>query len=699
MNRGFSTSVVRAALMAGVAALWIMPAGAQEPQPDSTDSQPSSPPVGKRSFTPAEFARFAPRTAYDMLVQIPGFTLRSADQERGLGQASENVLIGGQRITNKQGGAIDELTRIPIRNVERIEIVDAASLGIAGLTGQVANVILKAERAGGGQFLWNPDFRAHYSKPNLFGGQVSYSGTKGPLDYTFSVRDDVGRGAYGGPVTISDGDGNLIERRHEVFHSEYDRLILETKLGFDGPGSSRGNLTLGYKPYWSPYDFQDDRELVTGETRHRSTKRKLKGWQYDVNADYEFALGPGRLKLIGLRHFDHEPLVVTQILHFDIDNHNTGIRLDRNTRSGETIARAEYGWKGGRNDWQLSLERAYNSLDQKGKLFDLDGDGQFVEVPFPGGSGKVTETRYEAVGSLSRPLSSNLDLQVAAGAEISRLAREDSDLPARKFFRPKGSVTLGWRPAKDWDVNLSFRRRVGQISFYDFLSQPSLSQDRENAGNPNLVPPQSWELEAEVGRELGAWGKTRLKGYAHKIDDIVDFIPLADHTEGVGNLPHATRFGAQSVSTINFDPIGWAGAKLDATVGFERTRVKDPLTGESRPISGTRNRWFALDLRHDIPKTDWAWGASASYDHYTKNFYLTEINRSWEGPVWLGIYAEHKNVFGLTVRATVYNILDARHRWTRYIYEDWRDDSPIAIVQRNNQLIGPLFILRVKGTF
>ena len=164
-------------------------------------------------------------------------------------------------------------------------------------------------------------------------------------------------------------------------------------------------------------------------------------------------------------------------------------------------------------------------------------------------------------------------------------------------------------------------------------------------------------------------------------------------------MPHATRFGAQSVSTINFDPIGWAGAKLDATVGFERTRVKDPLTGESRPISGTRNRWFALDLRHDIPKTDWAWGASASYDHYTKNFYLTEINRSWEGPVWLGIYAEHKNVFGLTVRATVYNILDARHRWTRYIYEDWRDDSPIAIVQRNNQLIGPLFILRVKGTF
>ena len=690
--------MARSVFLAGTV-FWSVPAFAQEPQAYSTGSQPSAAPVGKRSFTPADFARFAPRTAYDMLVQLPGFTLRSADQERGLGQASENVLINGQRITNKQGGAIDELTRIPIRNVERIDIVDAASLGIAGLTGQVANVVLKAERTGGGQFEWNPDFRAHYSKPNLFGGSVSYSGTKGPVDYTLSVSDDVGRGAYGGPVHIDAPDGTRLEERHEVYHGEYDRIILQSKLGFDGPGSSKGNLTLGYKPYWNPYEFEDDRFLVTGETRHRSTRRKLAGWQYDVNADYEFALGPGRLKLIGLRHFDHEPLVTTQILHFDIDDHDTGIRLSRDTHIGETIARAEYGWKSGRNDWQISLERAFNSLDQKGKLFELGGDGQFVEVPFPGGSGKVTETRYEAIGSLSRPLSSKLDLQVAAGAEFSRLTRVDSDLEPRKFFRPKGSITLGWRPTKVWDINLSLRRRVGQISFYDFLSQPSLSQDRENAGNPNLVPPQSWEVEAEVGRELGAWGKTRLKGYAHKIDDIVDFIPLADHTEGVGNLPHATRFGMQSVSTINFDPIGWTGAKLDATLGFERTRVKDPLTGEQRPISGTRNRWVSLELRHDIPKTDWAWGASGSYDHYTKNFYLTEVNRSWEGPHWLGLFVEHKNVMGLTVRATVQNVLDARHRWTRYIYEDWRDDSPIAVVQRNNQLIGPLFILRVKGTF
>src|SRR4051812_9579869 len=102
-------------------------------------------------FTPADFARFAPKTAYDMLAQVPGFTIRSADDTRGLGEASENVLINGQRVTDKSGGgATAQLEKVPAGDVERIEIKEAASLGIAGLTGQVADVILKADRKAGG---------------------------------------------------------------------------------------------------------------------------------------------------------------------------------------------------------------------------------------------------------------------------------------------------------------------------------------------------------------------------------------------------------------------------------------------------------------------------------------------------------------------------------------------------------------------
>ncbi|MDQ0250273.1 hypothetical protein J2W22_002337 [Sphingomonas kyeonggiensis] len=653
----------------------------------------------KQVHAPADFARFAPKTAYDMLVQVPGFTIREADQERGLGQASENVLINGERIANKTGGAIAELQRIAFANVERIEIVDASSLGIAGLAGQVANIILKDARKAGGQFEWRPDFRAHYSRPNLFRGNISYTGKTGGIDYTLSLEDQAGRGAIGGPEHFYAADGSLIERREEVFHQESDTVTAKLRLAFDGPGTAKGNLTLGYSPYWNPvYDYEQ-RFRTDGNDGTRLRLQKLDGWMYDINADYEFAFGPGRLKVIGLRHFDHEPIVSTQVDSFASGAPDQGTRFTRDSHVTETIARGEYRWKMGKNDLEVSLERAVNGLDQRGALATLDPQGDFVPVPFPGGSGIVREVRYEGMTTLSRPLGSGFNLQLAAGGETSTLERVDGDLAPRRFFRPKGSLTLGWQPDKNWDLSLKLRRRVGQISFYDFLAQPNLKSERQNSGNPDLVPPQSWEVELEVGRSLGAAGKTRLRGYYYAVEDIVDIVPIGADGEGVGNLPHATRFGVESTSTIQFAPLGLPGAKLDAKLGFEIARVRDPLTGEMRPISGTQDRWAELNFRHDIPKSDFAWGATASLYHYTRYVYLTEVNQENEGPWFVNAFVEHKDVFGLTLRAQVGNIFSARHYFDRTVHDGRRNASPLLFRQRNDQLIGPIFTFTIRGSF
>ena len=694
---------LRLVLLAGT--VFVLPQIALAQAAPTSDPAVVPPPAAtaagdRRVYTPVDFARFAPKTAYDMLVQVPGFTLRGADQERGLGQASENVLINGQRIANKSGGAIAELQKVSAANVERIELVEAASMGIAGLSGQVANVIVKSgQKKASGQFEYEPEIRAHYAKPRLLSGSASYSGTKGPLDYTFAIKNDAGRGAFGGPIRLFDANGVNFENREEILHNESEQISTSAKFKLDGPGSSIANLTLSYTPYWGPGFREDRRERLDEDNRDRVIETELAGWFYNISGDYEFALGPGRLKFIGLRQFDHEPVITTQVTSFDSGAADEGIRFSRDSRIAETVGRAEYGFRTGKNDWQVTVERAFNSLDQRGGLFELNADGEFVEVPFPGGTGKVQEVRYEGIGTWSRPLGEKLDLQVAAGGEISTLERVDGDLPPRKFFRPKGSVTLGWRPAKGWDASFKLRRRVGQISFYDFLSQPNLSQDRENSGNPDLVPPQSWEVETEVGRELGVWGKTRLKLYAHSIDDIIDIIPIGEDGEGVGNLPRATRFGAQSTSTLLLDPIGWKGAKIDLTVGFENTSVRDPLTGEKRAISGTRDRWASVSLRHDIPGSNIAWGGALSHDHFGKNYFLTEVYRSWEGPVWGNVFVEHKDIYGLTVRATAGNLFNARHRFDRTVYDGRRDTDPVLFVQKNNQLIGPIFSLSVRGNF
>jgi hypothetical protein len=65
----------------------------------------------------------------------------------------------------------------------------------------------------------------------------------------------------------------------------------------------------------------------------------------------------------------------------------------------------------------------------------------------------------------------------------------------------------------------------------------------------------------------------------------------------------------------------------------------------------------------------------------------------------VGFYVEHKNVFGMTVRASVDNIFNGRHTLDRVVYTGYRDRAPISFFDKRDELVGPIFNLSVKGTF
>lgn len=54
---------------------------------------------------------------------------------------------------------------------------------------------------------------------------------------------------------------------------------------------------------------------------------------------------------------------------------------------------------------------------------------------------------------------------------------------------------------------------------------------------------------------------------------------------------------------------------------------------------------------------------------------------------------------GMTVRATINNILNARSKRDRTVYDGLRGASEIAFVERRDRLIGPIFSLSVRGKF
>jgi outer membrane receptor for ferrienterochelin and colicins len=315
----------------------------------------------KRVYVPADFAQFAPRTALDMLSRVPGFAIKSEDTERGLGEASGNVLINGQRISAKSNDVLTELSRIAAGNVERIEIVEAATLDIPGLSGQVANVIVRSKGISG-QWAYRPEFRSHYTDPLFTRFEISVNGTKGPIEYTIGLDNRGNRSGAGGPTWVYDPAGTIIETRDEEWKGNAEQPRLSSRIVYDGPGSAVGNLSLSYGRLMFDYLETGVRTTADGERTRRVTIDEH-GYNYELGGDYEFELGTGRLKLIGVGRGSSYPQEVNVISRAVGGTDFDGSRTTSEWVDRETIGRTEYRWNSGGAEWQVSAEGAFNSLD------------------------------------------------------------------------------------------------------------------------------------------------------------------------------------------------------------------------------------------------------------------------------------------------------------------------------------------------
>lgn len=688
---------VRPALLAGSAifATLCSPAWAQEGSAPPS-AQESAGPSGGQVYQSDFFARFAPRTALDMLNQVPSFAIRDDGGQRGLGQATANVLVNGQRLTGKSEDTFTQLGRIAAKNVVRVEIVDAATLNVPGLTGQVANLVVKDDGISG-NFAYRFEAREKFTKPLHNRFEASLSGKLGEIGYTLGLSHLSHRGGAGGPSQIRSASGALLEERSDVILSYYNPP--KVSLGLKYAGADGLAVNLNASRMWENFRFTMDevRKPVGGVSRNRALVESERERNYEIGGDLAFKLGPGQLKVIGLLRGETEPYRVESVFSYADGRPDTGDRFEQDADKTERIARAEYGWKMGGADWQLSTEAAFNRLNSTARLFTLTPGGEFDPVSFPDGTGGVQEDRYETILSWSRKLAPDLSLQVTGGAEYSRLTQTGAAAVQRAFWRPKGSLSLAWEVEKGFDLSFKARRRVGQLSFGDFLARVSLQDDNANAGNAELVPPQSWELELEAKKSLGKWGSSTLRLYDYRISDLVDIVPIGLTGESPGNLDGGRRYGLEWSNTIELAPLNFKGAKIDLKLALEKSRVTDPLTGAPRPISNTRDIGVELAFRHDVPRSDFAWGVFANYNQFQNYYRLGEVGLGYEGPTFASVFVEHKDVFGLTVRASVNNIFGARNLFDRTVWTGRRNNSPVAFTESRSREIGPIFSLLLRG--
>lgn len=688
----------------------IMPAAAaQDGAPTSPDpvaaaeaqaqAQPAASTNTRSTFAPEDFARFAPRSALDMARQVPGFAIRGGDGARGLGQADANVIINGRRISGKSNGPVEALQRIPAEDVVRLELVDGASLDIGGLSGQVLNVVTRASGRLAGQFRLNPQFRTFGTPARLFGGSIAVGGGSGKTEWNVALRNDAERRGDLGPEQVFDAAGQLVETREERANFNTDDIILSGALTRQADNGNVLNLNAQASAlFFTETEISRQTSRIGLGDRNRLFRRTEEPRGFELGADYEFVLGPGRLKLIAFHGLTDGPEVSTVRTQFADGRAPTGSRFATDARESETIARGEYTLAAAGGNWVAALEGARNVLSLDAERAVLDAGGVLQPVPLPGASARVDEDRFDGGLTYSRALAAGLQFQLSGGAEFSRISQSGAFGLTRQFWRPKGFVALDWKASSALNVAGRIERVVGQLDFGDFLADVDLDQEREDGSNGQLVPPQSWVSELELSLALGALGKANLRGFYEDITDLVDQIPLEGGGQGVGNIAAARRYGLNGDVTLLSDPLGWAGTRVDVRFAFTDSRVRDPLLGTQRDLSGLETVNLRGNLRHDFAGKVWAMGGAFDWQDFAPTVRLDEVFRRSQTFGFASVFVEHKDVAGMTLRGSWGNLLDRTNKFDRTLFAD-RAAGLVNVAETRRRQFGQIFTLEIEGSF
>lgn len=604
--------------------------------PGAGELPKATPTQGSRTtvYDAAFFAQYAPRTAYDIVQRIPGFTLDLGNSTaatgvdvRGFAGTAGNVVINGARPSTKSETLDVMLARIPASRVIRVEVGPGDLYG-ADYTSktQVANLILK--EGGGAAGNVTVSANRHWFGaiiPNASGSVVFSHGAS-----TFNLSADTGRTDYyeEGFDTVKDiATGELLEYRRKFNSIHPHDPYVSGSWALENADDKSIHVNARFAPSRF-YLRQKNHVIPTGDAeRDDSLVENYKTRVFEVGGDVTRPLAGGAIKLLALANRTHKTVLDRYLLrnegHTEVLG---GFEDDSTSQRNETIGRLSWSRQ---NLLGMRVEAggefALNTLDYAFNLFDLKAGGEKVKRQLPIENATVKEKRGEVWINAGKPLTRTLRVDAGMNYEFSHLTVAGDATADRKLSFLKPSVTLDWNAPGNWHTQLILRRTVAQLDFYDFVSSAELSVGRVNGGNANLQPQRSWEGRIFVEHPIFRDGKVRLElGYdlvSLLQDRILVFDDKGNAFDAPGNLGTGRRQYADLTVDTPLDQV-WKGLRVKLHGQLQRTRVEDPISHDQRDWSGFYPRWqWDLDIRRDAGR--FAYGVQVS-DRARTTFFRTD---------------------------------------------------------------------------
>ncbi len=678
-------------LTAGAACCALMTGAAQAQviQTPTADPVSAAGQTGVLVFTPDFFAGAAPNTALDMIARLPGFAFNPGDNgTRGFAGAAGNVLIDGDRPAAKSDGLEGALRRISADSVERIELIRGGAPGI-DMQGQtvVANVVLKrtvtTERVLETNAYFYPD---GYVGP-ILAGQWSRREGENQTEASFSATTD-----------RTDGTGDGFRRRYDVngaLIQDADLVLWDRFRNIRGTGGIQrtvagGRLRANALLSWNTHEFEQDLLIRSGPGADSFNVEEVEELNGEIGLNWSRDLSARTsIELTALQRYGQEDYVGDSA---SLGNAST---FTSNGTQGESIARGVLRFRPSeRWAYETGAEVAYNFLDA-----DTAYSENGVAIPLGNASVKVEELRGEAFGQATWRPSDRWTLEAGMRVEVSEISQTgDTDL-SKSFVYPKPRVQATFTPAPGHQFRVRVEREVGQLDFGDFTASADIDIGQVEAGNPDLEPQKSWELEAVYERRFWDKGVFDVTYQHAEVEDVVDVIPLVGGFEGVGNIGDGTVDFFQLRLTLPTDRLGIPGGRLVARGSWAWTEVTDPLTGEPRRFQGNQAFGCGVDFDQNLRGGRWAWGVQhgCNVDRGT-SFRIREVREGYAEP-FVTLWGQWKPDDRTTLRLDLGNATDRVRGYDRDIYTGPRDVSPIAYREIRRQKMSPWLFVQVRRTF
>ncbi|WP_444996449.1 TonB-dependent receptor plug domain-containing protein [Aliikangiella sp. IMCC44359] len=642
------------------------------------------------------FTSYAPQTALDMVLRLPGFTLQEEEDVRGFGATAGNVLIDGIRPPSKSGGIKNALLRIPASQVKQIEILRGINnAGDAAGQSVVANIV-KANKLSAKRWQLILENTAGNGGKLYPQSELNFSTMLDEWKSSFKLNASKEKYPRDASIVSVDAQGELLTTQKEEQPSELNEVFLSSDLS---KTIKNDTWQITSQIGWSQYRPDTKRWIYNQRPVSQmadSFYHNEKNSQYysgEVGVDWAREYKQWTWRLLGLANWQNWWVDALSREELPVEFFLKGTKLRFDEHKKESVIRTTLSKKAEAGfSHEYGLEIAYNQMNSSLQLDSINTNNDVIGK-IKANNAFVEEYRSEAFVNATWALNAYL-IKLGLAGEYSQISVTGDSDNEQSLVYWKPSLAINYNLSEWTQYRLMFGALVGQLDFSDFAASADLVNDRLFFGNPKLNPEQTTRMSFSFDHRFKERGAVNLEVYHEWRKDVLEQLALTTGEQFLGNAGKARLWGVNTVFNLPLDGL-INGGLVEITADWLDSEFDDPVISDSRMLTELENPQVKIDFRQDF--SQFRWGVGYSGYQKSETYYVDEYDVIKDKPRW-NAFIETSVFEQLKVRLEVENWGKERQYRERLLYTDNRGGE-LARFEKTDRVRGERIKLTIGGEF